>query len=280
MLEERPLAFHCGNAELLGILSQPGSVTRIGVLIVVGGPQYRVGSHRQFTLLARALADAGYACLRFDHRGMGDSDGVHPGFDQIDDDVQAAIDAFFSALPTLEQIVLWGLCDAASASLLYLQRKNDPRVAGVVLLNPWVRSEQTLARTRIRHYYAQRLLQREFWSKLFSGRLSLGSTLAGIWSTLSAGSGVEAKESDSFQQKMREAWCKYRGETLLLLSGEDFTAREFMIWWNAFRADMPGRDRVTLIELPDANHTFSSQAHRQSVEQATIAWLDTRLGRS
>ncbi len=280
MLEERPLAFHCGNAELLGILSQPGSGAQIGILVIVGGPQYRVGSHRQFTLLARALVGAGYACLRFDHRGMGDSGGVHPGFDQLDDDIQAAIDAFSSALPTLKQIVLWGLCDAASASLLYLQRRSDPRVAGMVLLNPWVRSEQTLARTRIRHYYAQRLLQRQFWSKLFSGRLSLGSTLAGFWSTLRARLGVEAKNNESFQQQMREAWCKYRGETLVILSGQDFTAREFMIWWNTFRADMPGRDRVTLIEVPDASHTFSSQAHRQNVEQATIAWLDTRLGRS
>jgi len=211
---------------------------------------------------------------------MGDSGGVHPGFDQLDDDIQAAIDAFSSALPRLKQIVLWGLCDAASASLLYLQRRSDPRVAGMVLLNPWVRSEQTLARTRIRHYYAQRLLQRQFWSKLFSGRLSLGSTLAGFWSTLRARLGVEAKNNESFQQHMREAWCKYRGETLVILSGQDFTAREFMIWWNTFRADMPERDRVTLIEVPDANHTFSSQAHRQNVEQATIAWLDTRLGKS
>ena len=39
------------------------------MVIVVGGPQYRAGSHRQFTLLARHIAAAGYPVLRFDARG-------------------------------------------------------------------------------------------------------------------------------------------------------------------------------------------------------------------
>ena len=47
-----------------------------GVLIVTGGPQYRAGSHRQFVLLARFLAARGMAVLRFDYRGMGDSEGA------------------------------------------------------------------------------------------------------------------------------------------------------------------------------------------------------------
>jgi alpha/beta superfamily hydrolase len=46
------------------------------VLVIVGGPQYRAGSHRQFTLLARSLAEQGFAVLRFDYRGMGDSTGA------------------------------------------------------------------------------------------------------------------------------------------------------------------------------------------------------------
>ena len=42
-----------------------------GMLIVVGGPQYRAGSHRQFTLLARDVAATGVPTMRFDYRGMG-----------------------------------------------------------------------------------------------------------------------------------------------------------------------------------------------------------------
>ena len=57
MSREIPLAFPCQQDSLIGILHRPERPRRTGVVIVVGGPQYRVGSHRQFTLLARYLAE-------------------------------------------------------------------------------------------------------------------------------------------------------------------------------------------------------------------------------
>ena len=70
---ELPILFSCGSESLMGILSKSESAGHVGVLIVVGGPQYRVGSHRQFVLLARSLAAAGLSVFRFDYRGMGAS---------------------------------------------------------------------------------------------------------------------------------------------------------------------------------------------------------------
>jgi hypothetical protein len=52
-VSEEPLLFRCENARLVGILHRPAEQRTRGVLLVVGGPQYRVGSHRQFVLLAR-----------------------------------------------------------------------------------------------------------------------------------------------------------------------------------------------------------------------------------
>ena len=54
---EQAFTFGAGPASLIGVLHHaqaPGNSR--GVVVVVGGPQYRVGSHRQFVLLARALA--------------------------------------------------------------------------------------------------------------------------------------------------------------------------------------------------------------------------------
>ena len=76
---------------LTGILSQPEQASDTTVIVVVGGPQYRVGSHRQFLQLARHLARQGYPVLRFDGRGMGDSSGLLRSFEEIDDDIGAAI---------------------------------------------------------------------------------------------------------------------------------------------------------------------------------------------
>ena len=164
---EQALVIHCHGDSLAGIASVPDAPRDSAVIIVVGGPQYRAGSHRQFVLLARSLAEAGYPALRFDARGMGDSTGDARDFESITDDIGCALAAFHQALPAVRRFVLWGLCDGASAALLYVERTQDPRVAGLCLANPWVRSEASLARTQVKHYYTQRVLQRDFW--LLSG---------------------------------------------------------------------------------------------------------------
>ena len=126
---ETPRVFACAGEQLLGIHCAPVLDARdIAVLIVVGGPQYRAGSHRQFTLLARALAGAGFASLRFDYRGMGDSDGEFRNFEAVDIDLRAATDELLHHASGCRGVVIWGLCDAASAALYYAP--TDSRVLG------------------------------------------------------------------------------------------------------------------------------------------------------
>ena len=114
---EQAIIFPCAVENLLGIVAVPEQSKSTGVLIIVGGPQVRVGSHRQFLLLSRSLAEAGYPVMRFDTRGMGDSTGELHDFEAINKDIAAAIDAFQTNHPSVERIVLWGLCDAVSALL-------------------------------------------------------------------------------------------------------------------------------------------------------------------
>jgi hypothetical protein len=62
-MNEIPLVFTSQNKRLVGIIHQPEETFTQGLLLIVGGPQTRVGSHRQFLLLARALAKRGYLGL-------------------------------------------------------------------------------------------------------------------------------------------------------------------------------------------------------------------------
>lgn len=133
---QRVVQFTCQGNSLIGILDLPERPLARGVLVVTSGPQYRIGHHRHFTLLARVLAGRGIPVLRFDHRGMGDSEGEARTIDALAEDIDAATRAFFAQVPELSEVVLWGLGDAAMAALRYAQA--DVRVAGVVLLNPWV----------------------------------------------------------------------------------------------------------------------------------------------
>lgn len=276
--DERPIVFNCHGESLLGILAAPESPSAVGVLIIVGGPQYRAGSHRQFVLLARALAAAGHPCFRFDSRGMGDSTGDAQDFTGSMPDIAAAVDTFMANCPGLQRIVLWGLCDAASASLLYWQATRDPRVAGMVLLNPWVRSEQTMARTRMRHYYGQRLLTADFWRKLLAGDVrvfhSLGELLGQFVSAIKP-QGETAQAELTFQQTMHQALRDFPGYISVLLSGKDYTAQEFEVWLDALPEGRRLLERPNRLSelLPDADHTFSRATWRQTVEALTIQSL-------
>jgi uncharacterized protein len=277
-MTESALLFACDGEQLVGILHRPAAQARgIGVLVIVGGPQYRVGSHRQFVLMARSFAAAGYPVLRFDYRGMGDSGGAARSFETVNRDIRAAMDAFVAAEPSLRSIVLFGLCDAASAALMYCC--SDSRVQGLILANPWVRTEAGAARAVVRHYYLQRLLHRSFWSKVFAGEYRLFASLRGFIHSLRSSTRTKAQTSAAaphYLQRMREGFAGFRNPVLLLLSDRDLTAREFQDlcssapeWSRCVAAT-----NVRSYAVRDADHTFSSSASLRDVCAQTLQWLD------
>lgn len=283
---QRGVAFPCHGDWLYGVLNLPEASAPRGVLFVVGGPQYRVGSHRQFVLLARHLGDHGIPSLRFDYRGMGDSDGMARTFESIEDDVAAAVDHFFCQVPGLREIVLWGLCDGASAASFYAAK--DHRVTGLILLNPWMRTEQQAARTYLRHYYARRLFEAEFWSKVLRGRFDYRSAalaackLAGA--CLSTRHQVERSDAADLPalaaplpDRMLQGLTDFRGRTLFIISGNDLTAHEFL---DITKASRPWRrllagDRVERRYLAEANHTFAQRGWRDQVAEWTRQWVQS-----
>ena len=301
MAAEQAITFACGAETLVGVLARPADRPEqtTAVLVVVGGPQYRAGSHRQFTVLARTLAQAGWPTLRFDYRGMGDSTGDARSFESVSDDIGAAITALQQHVPQLQRVVLWGLCDGASASLIYLHQRPDPRVGGLCLANPWVRSTQSLARTHVKHYYTRRLMEPAFWRKLARGGVGakalrdLAGTLRALLAPARApaavsaaspkptGSGASARPTPAadFREAMRQAAAAFTGPTLLTLSGDDYTAKEFSDHAGAHPQwrELLAQDRVQHLPLPDADHTFSDLSQERLLLEHTVAWLE-RVG--
>lgn len=283
---EKPLCFDCLGDSLVGMI-HPATDSKTGVVIVVGGPQYRIGAHRQFIELARGLAQAGIPAFRFDTRGMGDSGGDFPGFESLDDDIRAAIDAFMAASPTLERVILWGLCDAASAIMFYAH--SDRRVSGIVLLNPWVRTEASYAKTELKHYYGSKIGNLRFWRRLFTGDIDLLDatrsflqrlrSAAGGSTTQSAGphscEGKSMSPIVSLPDRMVHGIAKFSGDIMLVISGNDMTAREFEEVaaaspdWSRVLSD----DRVNRHDLKASDHTFSRREWSEAVMRWTIDWV-------
>ncbi len=282
-VRELPLRFRSAaedgeaQARMVGILSLPAAPGPRGILIVTGGPQYRVGSHRQFVLLARALAAQGWPVLRFDLRGMGDSEGSARDYRAAGPDIAGALAQFFDAVPTLREVALWGLCDGATAAACHAPR--DARVYALILLNPWVRSSAGLARATLRHYYLPRLLQGAFWRKLASGGVRMGASLASLRQVAAATQGQtqEAQEDDAPAPALLRALTQFQGKVLLILSGDDLGAREWQTLLHgdgAWRA-VAARAQWTQAQVDGANHTFASAAWRGEVEQLCARWLQS-----
>lgn len=280
-MNEKPILFHCQGEHLVGILSEPSKPVSqsTGVLISVGGPQYRVGSHRQFVTLARDLAQKGFYVFRFDYRGMGDSSGAAVSFDAAGPDIASAIDTMIQEVPSIKKIVLWGICDAATINMMYAV--TDNRVAGLVLLNPWIYSEAGEAETRLKHYYSKRFLTAEFWKKLVSNKVDVGNAIKEISRRILASLNNKLRPShtsdeSSLPDRFERSFCDYQGSILLIISGNDLTAAEFMDrmqkskkWHEKVRSDKT----VFLHELKEANHTFSRQIWKDEVASFTSSWL-------
>ena len=285
--EERPIVFCCGSDCLYGILTLPERAASRGVLILVGGPQYRAGSHRQFTLLARQLAANGIPVFRFDFRGMGDSEGDARTFENVEDDVRHAIDRLFAEIPSLSELVILGLCDAASAALFYAYQ--DRRVTGLVLLNPWVRTDEGSAKVYLKHYYTARLFQQDFWTKVWNGNFdyvraaqSFFRTVGIVAARQSEAGAVPEKEPSArscdrtpLPDRMLYGLSRFKGEIFLILSGNDLTAQEFSELVKSSREwqKVLASSQVSRFNLPDANHTFSRREWRNQVALRIRNWM-------
>lgn len=269
----------CDGDELVGILHKVPTA-EIGVLFVVGGNQYRVGSHRLFVDLARSCAQSGYACMRFDHRGIGDNVSSHVGFESLADDIEIAIAKFLESCPEISRIIIVGLCDGASAALLAIH--DIPTIDGLVLVNPWVHSSELEARTRLTNYYSARLRNKRFWRKLFSGKLNIKESVASLLKYIgislrfgSAGKHEAEAHSEEFTSKMRGALERFEGEVLIILSGQDLVAQQFQqlatidkTWKRALEDPM-----VTILKIPGADHTFSISDERNIFQRKLLEWF-------
>ena len=279
------------------MLHAPDRALNTGILIVIGGPTYRVGPQRMNVTLARTLADIGYPVMRFDFRGTGDSDGEHETPRQgeaMRSDIKVALDAFLEQVPDLQHVVLWGLCRGATRILEYAQY--DSRVDGVVLLNPRVDNEQMYAAAMLRQYYWQRLTSPAFYKRVFAGDLSFFGAFKRLFGTistaLSSSSNTSAAPADddrgdkisatgvSADELIEESLRNFKGKTMMILSGGDLEATKFKEIINRSSELRRKQDDPDFVvrELPGANHTFATKEWRDQAITWTKDWVTSTWG--
>ena len=253
----RLIAFDCGGATLGATLDAAEGTT--GLLLVTGGSQTRVGSHRIYERLAKYLQHNKISCLRFDRRGVGDSEGEEPGFRGSGPDLAAAAAAFRRETPRLERLLGFGLCDGATAIALF---GGEAGLAGLILVNPWLVEAEAgePPAAAIRDHYRKQLTSWAGWKKLLSGAVNYEKLRRGLTK-------ASRREDSSLAGAVAAALARDRLPAALILASGDATA----IAAEAEIAGAPFRGLIGTTEKIDSDsHTFARPGDEAALLAAVL----------
>jgi exosortase A-associated hydrolase 1 len=257
-IEQRALRFNCHGSSLVGVVDIPERPLQRGLLLLADCSSYRVGSHRQFTLLSRALAQRGIPVMRFDRRGMGDSEGEPRAGDALEDDVRAAMKEFFMQAPGMQEVVILGLGDAAAAAALYAP--HDERVRGLVLLNPQVRKPRGGAQQALGHHYLARLGEVAFWKRIAASDADFAAQ-----GDIPRHAAPDRRTT--LPRRLARSLSAFSGQVLVVLGAADPTARD------AARMLRRHHVRCRQVSIPGADHAFASREWRDQIAATSANWI-------
>lgn len=181
-----------------GVVSEPAArppdPERPTLIFLNPGAVHHIGSNRMYVEMARRLAQQGFRVLRLDLSGLGDSwvaaDGnQHHLYSRVTvGDAQAAMERLAISYAA-RHFVLIGLCSGAYTA--FHTAGVDPRVSGLVLLNPqtftWKEgdsldiAQKQSSSYKSTRFYVQRLWKARTWERVLRGEVDV----AGIVATLS-----------------------------------------------------------------------------------------------
>lgn len=277
--DEEAIVFDCHGSPLLGVLhhGDPNADLAL-VTIVAGGPQYRGGVGRQLVTLGRTLSQEGIPVFRFDHRGMGDGAGPFRGFEDMYDDLEAALKALREHRPSIQRIVLWGGCDAASAALINAYQL--PNVVAIAVANPWITDDKMADRVQ-RQHFLKRLGEASFWKKVLTLQYNPLDYASAALAKLQrrkhkpASSGNSTGAPVSFVARMRVGLERFDGSLFLLMSGRSLISRQFdellaldPKWQHAVDSHLVERHVIE-----GADQTFSGVSARDEMLATLLRWM-------
>jgi hypothetical protein len=281
-MRERPITFG-DDDRLMGILTEPppNRERRDAPTLLTWnvGVHHRVGPHRVFVDLARHLASRGFASLRFDLSGRGDSEARREASSEMESDLVDVREAMAAvAARRGSRFVLLGY--GASVDAAHRTAMVDGRVRGACFVEGYAH------RTRGFHLRRPfRALEAARWRRLLARRLPRAAKdwpivrgLARIPLDVAGDADVYARECPPQRQLRRDyALLVARGSRLLFIfAGSDgsYNHRDQLF---EFGCSPRQRAAIDLEYYPRADHTLFRPADRAQVVARIGEWMEQRF---
>lgn len=244
-----------GKETLTGSLHIPPNCPKAPLLIICHGfIGSRIGVDRLFVYAGNILASQGYAVLRFDYGGCGESTGMYgeQTFNELIEQTQCVIN-YAVKLKGIdpEQITLIG--HSLGGAVATHTAAIDPRVGNLVLWAPVAYPFHDIVRIVGSNLYfeAKEKLYADYHGYLLSERFF-------------------DSMADYFPLKDTQ---QFHGDAMIIhgSNDEDIPAKYCFYYEKAFRFRSVGHCNKELII--GADHTFTKACHKEKLLQSTVNWL-------
>jgi pimeloyl-ACP methyl ester carboxylesterase len=262
------------------VVTEPdaGAGERPCLVVLNSGWIHRSGPGRLGVEIARRAAEAGFAALRFDFSGIGDSAARVPPHDAIAcgiADAKAAMDHL--AASGMKRFVLVGLCSGARHA--HYIATADERVVGAVLLDgysfPTLRSNATKLRERFEDPIAVLLSARRLIARLISGRTV---TMPMVVPREEDGAAFFPRDPTRAEMARHLALLARRRVGLLCVYSGEWRTYSYEGQLKDAFPELPLASLLVERIFPTADHLYFTQPERAQLLSTVIGWLRDRFG--
>ncbi|WP_232457180.1 serine aminopeptidase domain-containing protein [Burkholderia ubonensis] len=285
------------DGRLSGILCEPVQQCEPAapaLLIANTAATHHVGDGRFGVELAREMALHGYATLRVDADGIGDSGGAAqvrvPGritFDSIASDLSLWVDWLVAR--GYRHVVIFGICAGAYAALS--AARDNPTLRGLILVNPasfFLPEGCTIQQAALRprgspRAHLRSMVRAEKWTQVMRREVSLGpvartmwrhavarvQSLLAMWSNDMLFTGTSSYQVHRLFRRLDAAGVRVE----LLFSPRDHALDEFYMHFGISRGSLKHLPRLNAVVLHNVDHEVLNRRAREDVMTACVALL-------
>jgi pimeloyl-ACP methyl ester carboxylesterase len=273
----------------VGILAHQASLPlrTPAVVLLNAGLLHHVGPSRLYVEMSRRLAMLGFPVLRFDYSGIGDSPARRDDRSFLTaaiDETREAMD-WLSAWQSLDRFVLMGVCSGATFG--FRTARIDPRVAGVVMINPQghlhdetdtALTQDLRQRTLARHYRRiawRSSFRRKVWLRGLTGAVDYRSVLKLLQRQPRSGPPAEvadvAYRAGLDAARLREVLS--RDVRLLEIHAEADEGLDYVGMLPGGLDGMSALQGLTFEIVRGANHSFTLLWSQQRLLESVLSWM-------